>query len=842
MQMSIIKKVTSLLLLMLLVAIANVTAIYFYQIQQRHDAHIVNVAGRQRMLSQRISKLVLSVANGNDRDRKLLSEDIELYDNSLEAIWHGGKAMEIDIPPALMTMEKLFQKNKNLWVLFKENAEIIAKDTRDNLSFQEALSYIEDENRSLLQASDDVVIAYDSLPDARNYAHEINIAGRQRVLSQQMAKYAFSIAIGDEKDREDLKQAIKLYEESFLAIRNGGASIPWGKEIKLPPSSVKKTLEAVERLWNVFKEKASIIQNTPSENETFKKGTEYIRLNSNELLKVSSLVTLTFDELFSRKALLLRRLLLALLGLDILVFIIGCFIAVKIIEPLQSLSAIAEKIGAGDFTARAQVDADDEIGNLAMSFNKMTEDLQKTMVSRDYVDNIMKSMIDALIVVDPKANIKMVNQATLDLLGYKEEELNGKAVSLVITEEESLFKGARLKKLIEQGSIRNFNMAFKTKTGERIPVSFSGSVMKSKEGKIEGIVCIARDMREMKRLLEKEKELTSVAMKAAQAEKEKTVELKNTFSELEKSQDVALKYMEDLEVQRNEFEKQYEETKQKSRSLEQAQAASLNIMEDLDLKRKEVEEREKKLKETQAMLVQAGKLSAMGQLGAGIAHELNQPLAAIRGYTQVLIEEIKNNDPHLADLKIIEEQTGRMGTIVNNIRSFARDSKFTWDLIDIHKPIEDAFMLLTTQLTNHNIEVVKDYSRDIPQIKADSNQLQQVFINLITNAKDELDKNNGGKIWVSTRILKLGKQKTDWKVEISFKNEGTPIPKEIMHLIFDPFFTTKGPGKGTGLGLSISYGIIKDHQGEIMVANKEDGVEFVVSLPVDAKGSNAKNI
>jgi len=376
-------------------------------------------------------------------------------------------------------------------------------------------------------------------------------------------------------------------------------------------------------------------------------------------------------------------------------------------------------------------------------------------------------------------------------------------------------------------------MTFRAKSGEKIPVSFSGSVMKSKEGEIEGIVGIAKDMREMNRLFEKERELVFVATKAVEAEKKKTVELENAFEELKKSQDLTLNYMEDLEIQRKEFERQYEETKQKSTSLEQAQAVSLKIMKDLDLKRKEVEEREKKLKETQAMLVQAGKLSAMGQLGAGIAHELNQPLAAIRGYTQVLIEEIKNNDPHLADLKIIEEQTGRMGTIVNNIRTFARDSKFKLELIDVHKPIEDAFTLLTAQLTNHNIEVVKDYGQDIPKIKADSNQLQQVFINLISNARDVLDKNNGGKIWVSTRMLKLEKQKTDLNIEISFKNEGPPIPKEIIHRIFDPFFTTKDSGKGTGLGLSISYGIIKDHQGEIMVANKEDGVEFVISLPVN---------
>jgi len=253
---------------------------------------------------------------------------------------------------------------------------------------------------------------------------------------------------------------------------------------------------------------------------------------------------------------------------------------------------------------------------------------------------------------------------------------------------------------------------------------------------------------------------------------------------------------------------------------------------DLESRRKEVEEREKQLRKTQAMLVQAGKLSAMGQLGAGIAHELNQPLAAIRGHTQVMIEEIKKDNPHHSDLKMIEDQTQRMSKIINNIKTFARDSKTTMDLIDIRKPIDDAFMLFTTQLKTQNIEVIQEYAQDVPKINGDSHKLQQVFINLISNARDELVKKGGGKFWINTRLIKLGKSKVDLKVEVSFKNEGMPIAEKDIDRIFDPFFSTKELGKGTGLGLSISYGIIQDHHGEILVVNKEDGVEFLVQLPV----------
>lgn len=188
MRTSIIIKITALLLLMLIVAIANVALIYFYQTQQRHDAHIINVAGRQRMLSQQISKLSLSVANGNDADRKPLGEAMELYGNSLKALCYGGEAMENYIPPAPKACEELFQKNKNLWVVFKEKVEIVVKERRDNPSFTEAIIYVKDNNEVLLKASDDVATAYHTLPNANESVHEINLAGRQRMLSQKISK------------------------------------------------------------------------------------------------------------------------------------------------------------------------------------------------------------------------------------------------------------------------------------------------------------------------------------------------------------------------------------------------------------------------------------------------------------------------------------------------------------------------------------------------------------------------------------------------------------------------------------------------------------------------------
>jgi len=266
------------------------------------------------------------------------------------------------------------------------------------------------------------------------------------------------------------------------------------------------------------------------------------------------------------------------------------------------------------------------------------------------------------------------------------------------------------------------------------------------------------------------------------------------------------------------------------------------VQEALLQKKREVEARERELREAQAMLVQAGKLRALGQLGAGIAHELNQPLAAVRGYAQVMLEQISSDDPHWKNLKIIEEQTGRMTQIVNNIRTFARDSKTALESIDIRKPIEDAFMLFTVQLKNHSIEVVREYEEGLPKVMGDPNQLQQVLINLIANARDALDTKGGGTIWVMARkkqeTVKQSPQETRNKkleIEVLFRDNGPGIPADVVDYIFDPFFTTKEPGQGTGLGLSISYGIMRHHQGGIAVTNRKDkGVEFVITLPAVA--------
>jgi len=242
----------------------------------------------------------------------------------------------------------------------------------------------------------------------------------------------------------------------------------------------------------------------------------------------------------------------------------------------------------------------------------------------------------------------------------------------------------------------------------------------------------------------------------------------------------------------------------------------------------DLEETNKTLRETQAQLIQASKMAAMGQFGAGVAHELNQPLAGISGYTDLLLLKMEKETAEWRYAKKIEDQCVRMTKIVNNLRTFARQSKFEYSETDVNQPIDDALMLLGEQLRSHNIKVKRDLATNLPKVTADANQLEQVFLNLVSNAKDAIDPQGSGTITIISRQS----EKTDF-VEVLVIDTGTGMDSSTISDIFNPFFTTKDVGKGTGLGLSISLGIIEDHGGRIEVHSvKNRGTAFRISLPV----------
>jgi len=230
-------------------------------------------------------------------------------------------------------------------------------------------------------------------------------------------------------------------------------------------------------------------------------------------------------------------------------------------------------------------------------------------------------------------------------------------------------------------------------------------------------------------------------------------------------------------------------------------------------------------------MVQTEKLTSLGLLAAGVAHEVNTPLAVISNYIQMLAKQIPTDDPRQKTIERIVKQTFRASEIVNNLLNFSRTGGAEPVAVDLHSVLEETLTLVQHPFKTARVSVVRNYTAELPPVLGSATRLQQVFLNLFMNARDAMP--NGGMLEVRT-----GAQ--NGSVEIEVSDTGTGIPPENLHRIFDPFFTTKATGRGTGLGLSVSYGIIKEHAGKVEVRSTPGkGTSFRLEFPVARKAVHA---
>jgi len=389
--------------------------------------------------------------------------------------------------------------------------------------------------------------------------------------------------------------------------------------------------------------------------------------------------------------------------------------------------------------------------------------------SKEYTDNIIKSMVDALIVVNPDGMIRRVNQSILDLLGYSEGELKGKPVAMLFAGDlqpnDRIFEA-----LAEQAIVKDYEKDFQTKKSETVPVSLSCSIMLDCEHRLAplscpdyqkkkihcrdqstGIVIIARDMRESRLV-------------------------------------------------------------------------------------KELEGANRELKAATAQLIQSEKLSALGELTAGVAHELKQPLNGIKIISQSLLKDIERGQFEQEelgeDLQDVVDQVNKMADIIDHMRVFTRNAVGTInEPIDINGIVEGAFKFLGQQLKNHNIEVGEDLGSDLPKVEGDQNRLEQVFLNLISNARNALERGGKEKKRIDIRTY-AENTNGDSSVVMEVSDNGEGVPEHARDKIFEPFFTTNAPGKGTGLGLSVSSKIIEEHRGRLELdSTVDEGAIFRMILP-----------
>jgi PAS domain S-box-containing protein len=247
------------------------------------------------------------------------------------------------------------------------------------------------------------------------------------------------------------------------------------------------------------------------------------------------------------------------------------------------------------------------------------------------------------------------------------------------------------------------------------------------------------------------------------------------------------------------------------------------------LKALELQKAYNELKGLQKHLIQTEKLTYLGKLAAGIAHEINNPMTGVLAMTSFLLKKLPAGSPLCEDLNLVVEETKRCKKIVEDLLEFSRQKEPEKTLCNLNTIIEESLAIIEKQPFFHNIEISRQLDDSLPAVMVDKNQIKQVFVNLILNAHDAMPE--GGSLKVETAF-----RDGENMIEIRFADTGCGINQEDIPRLFDPFFTTKEKAKGTGLGLSVSHEIISRHGGAINVESRPNaGSTFVVRLPVENK-------
>jgi C4-dicarboxylate-specific signal transduction histidine kinase len=270
--------------------------------------------------------------------------------------------------------------------------------------------------------------------------------------------------------------------------------------------------------------------------------------------------------------------------------------------------------------------------------------------------------------------------------------------------------------------------------------------------------------------------------------------------------------------------------------LEQSRKAMIHIMSDLHDTTAQIQGREQELRDKQEQLVQAGKLATLGELTTGIAHELNNPLNNIGLFIGNIIDRIElgrvEREHTLTDLHNAMQQVRKATAIISHLRTFGRTAHVSHEPVSINEVVRGALSLMQEQLRLRQVAVTLELDPVNPMVAGSPIQLEQVFINLFTNARDAL-------MDVERRGIAITVTAWPRRVDITFQDTGPGISPGMEQRIFDPFFTTKGVGEGTGLGLSITYGIVKDHRGSITVVPGGSGAMFLIQIPrIDGRGDD----
>jgi PAS domain S-box-containing protein len=480
------------------------------------------------------------------------------------------------------------------------------------------------------------------------------------------------------------------------------------------------------------------------------------------------------------------------------------------------------------------------------------------------LSDAVRMSTDSIVITDLEGNIVDVNEATLRIQGVESKaDLIGLRMSDAIAPEEQERALKDLAEVVDKGHVTGVEYHILTRDGINVLVETSASVMRGKDGEPIGIVAVTRDITERKRMEDALKqsehnyrvlfESPIDGMFVVDAETMKVVLANQTVARMFRFDSVENTigvnplelvhpddrervlgfFMDDMLGENIQKVHEFRAITKDGRELwvsgigtkieYEGRPANLSSIRDIT-ERKMMEEEKRRLEE---QLLLAGRLAAVGELAAGVAHELNNPIAAIKGFAQFLTAREDLDDTIRKDLDTIYRESQRAAKITQNLLSFARRHEPEKHPISINDVIENILEMQDHLMKVNNIELEVELAPDLPKTMADFHQMQQVFMNIVNNAEQAMLETHG-----KSRLL-IKTQRSGKMVQITFADNGPGISEENLKRIFDPFFTTKEVGKGTGLGLSICYGLVEAHGGRIYARSKlGQGATVVVEMPI----------
>jgi PAS domain S-box-containing protein len=607
---------------------------------------------------------------------------------------------------------------------------------------------------------------------------------------------------------------------------------------------------------------------------------------------LSVLVTLPYDE-FMVEPNRLRSIFFVIFFIVLGVMgTIAYIFSQRITDPIKKLSFATQALAKGELSHRVSIPSEDEVGTLVASFNQMAEDLQNTTVSKDYMDDIITNMIDSLIVTTPDGTINMVNQATLALLGYREEELLGRPMEMIFGAEGGgetggLSGGCGFEDLFSAGIVSDREMLYRAKDGSGIPIIFSGSAMHDKNGAVQGYVCVALDIVERKRAEESLNrtlsELTAVtrelekAYSVIEADRDNLRRSLDTFSsiisEVEKKKGFESYRYQPLENPdipdcwdlkecdyrncpvygrrgvrcwqvagthcggeiQGQFARKYSDCKECEVYRRSTIDTVAEITETFNNMMHILATKHRELIEARLAAEESSRLKS--QFLANMSHEIRTPMNGIIGMTSLALTTdltVEQRDY----LVTVQKSAYNLLNIINDILDFSKieAGKLTLDSVDfnLRSVVEEVADTLASQASEKNIELASLIGQDVPlHLKGDPDRLRQVLLNLGGNAVKFTDK---GEVTITAELL----QETGEGAVIDFtvRDTGIGIPGDKIAHIFEEFFQADGTTTrmygGTGLGLSITKKLVELAGGAIGVQSESgEGSRFRVSMPFE---------